>query len=259
MADLKLTLVQTSLLWEKPEANRNHFDLVLKSFKKGSSNLIVLPEMFTTGFTMNAEGVAEKMDGPTVAWMAALAAKKNAVVCGSLVISEKKKYFNRLIWMQPDGKYSFYDKRHLFRMAGEHNIYASGTKKLEVELQGWNICPLICYDLRFPVWSRSNGDFDLMIYIANWPKQRSFAWNQLLVARAIENQCYVAGLNRIGRDGKQNEYSGDSVVLDAYGQKISSTKPTNSSVETVVLSLKKLKDFRKSFPVFMDADKFKIQ
>lgn len=259
MADLKLTLVQTSLLWEKPEANRNHFDLVLKNFKKSSSNLIVLPEMFTTGFTMNAEGVAEKMDGPTVAWMAALAAKKNAVVCGSLVISEKKKYFNRLIWMQPDGKYSFYDKRHLFRMAGEHNIYSSGTKKLVVELQGWNICPLVCYDLRFPVWSRSNGDFDLMIYIANWPKQRSFAWNQLLVARAIENQCYVAGLNRIGRDGKHNEYSGDSVVLDAYGQKISSTKPTNSSVETVVLSLKKLKDFRKSFPVFMDADKFKIQ
>ena len=259
MADLKLTLVQTSLLWEKPEANRNHFDLVLKNFKKGSSNLILLPEMFTTGFTMNAEGVAEKMDGPTVAWMAALAAKKNAVVCGSLVISEKKKYFNRLIWMQPDGKYSFYDKRHLFRMVGEHNIYSSGTKRLVVELQGWNICPLVCYDLRFPVWSRSNSDYDLMIYIANWPKQRSFAWSQLLVARAIENQCYVAGLNRIGRDGKHNEYSGDSVVLDAYGQKISSTKPTNSSVETVVLSLKKLNDFRKAFPVFMDADKFKIQ
>ncbi len=258
MADLKVTLVQTSLLWEQPEANRKHFEALLKNQKKGSTHLYVLPEMFTSGFTMNAEAVAEKMDGPTVTWMADLAQRKNSVICGSVIIKVKKNFYNRLIWMRPDGNASYYDKRHLFRMANEQNTYTAGKKTLEVELQGWSVRPLVCYDLRFPVWSRTDGTVDLMIFVANWPKQRNFAWSQLLVARAIENQCYMVGLNRIGRDEKNIEYSGESVVLDPWGNKLSSTKSGSSSVETVTLNLKKLKDFRKSFPVFMDADKFKI-
>lgn len=258
MADLKVTLVQSELMWEQPEANRNHFDLMLKDIKKGSSHLILLPEMFSTGFTMNTEAVAEKMDGPTLTWMAEVARKKNAVICGSLVITEKKKYFNRLIWMNPDGTYLFYDKRHLFRMAGEHHTYSMGKTKLVVELKGWNVCPLVCYDLRFPVWSRSKGDIDLLIYVANWPEQRSYPWKQLLIARAIENQCFVAGLNRVGTDGKDFLYSGDSVVLDPLGKPISSILPSKQSVTTISINKKQLTDLRKSFPVMMDSDNFKI-
>ncbi len=258
MKDLKVTLVQSSLIWEEADANRNHFSKLLKVIRKNSTHLILLPEMFTTGFTMAAELVAETMNGPSVQWMRDLAKSKNAVVCGSLVIQEKNNYFNRLIWARPDGDLLHYDKRHLFRMANEHKTYAPGKRKLVVDLNGWNVCPLVCYDLRFPVWSRSKGDIDLLIYVANWPERRSYAWKQLLIARAIENQCYVCGLNRVGVDGKDIPYSGDSVVLDPLGMPLTAIKYKKESVTTITLSKKKLSDLRKVFPVAMDSDNYKI-
>ncbi|MBL0340754.1 MAG: amidohydrolase [Bacteroidetes bacterium] len=258
MKDLKITLLQSTLFWEQPEANRNHFGKKLKDVRKNSTHLILLPELFTSGFTMNAKSVAESMEGPSVAWMLEMAENKNAVVCGSLVIKEKNKFFNRLIWAQPDGKIVHYDKRHLFRMAKEDKTYEQGKDRLLIDLNGWNICPLVCYDLRFPVWSRSKGEIDLLVYIANWPSRRSYPWKQLLIARAIENQCFVAGLNRIGMDGNNILHSGDSVALDPLGMSISTIKANKESVETCTLKYKQLEELRASFPVLKDADKFKI-
>lgn len=258
MKDLKITMVQTRLHWEQPERNREYISGLTGDLRKGSTDIILLPEMFATGFTMNARQVAEKMDGGSVQWMMELAAKKNAVVCGSLVIEERKKFYNRLIWMKPDGNFETYDKRHLFRMASEHLTYTAGRKKLIVEWKGWRICPLVCYDLRFPVWSRNTGDYDLLLYVANWPERRRSAWSQLLIARAIENQCFVAGLNRVGVDGKNITYTGDSVVLDPFGEKISNIKPSKVQVSTVKLNPKVLLDARKNFPVMMDRDRFRI-
>lgn len=258
MKDLKITLVQTPLAWENGEANRKMFDGLLKAIRKNSTNLIILPEMFATGFSMKASKLAESMNGPSVEWMREMAFNKNAVLCGSLIIKEKGKFYNRLVWAQPDGTVLHYDKRHLFRMAKEEKIFTDGKKKLIVNLNGWNVCPLVCYDLRFPVWSRSHGDIDLLLYVANWPERRRYAWKQLLIARAIENQCYVAGLNRIGNDGNNISYSGDSVVLDPFGMPLSNIKKNKSDVVTVTLSYKKLAAFRKVFPVMMDIDKFKL-
>lgn len=258
MKPLRITPVQASLSWESADQNLSHFTKLLSSVRKGSTDLILLPEMFTTGFTMNARAVAEKMDGKTVAWMHQMAIEKNAVICGSVVIEERGKYYNRMIWVQPDGRILHYDKRHLFRMAKEHLTYSPGKKKLIVELKGWRVCPLVCYDLRFPVWSRNTGDYDLLLYVANWPERRRFAWSQLLIARAIENQCYVAGLNRVGVDGKEITYTGDSVVLDPFGEKISNLKPSKTQIETVKLDPKVLLNARKNFPVMMDSDRFRI-
>ena len=258
MKDLKITLVQTSLAWENAEANLNHLGELLSGIKKNATHLIVLPEMFSSGFTMNAEKVAHTMKGDEVAWMLKMAKQKNAVVCGSLVITEKGKFYNRLIWAQPDGNFLHYDKRHLFRMAEEHKTYTPGKKKIMPTLQGWNICPLVCYDLRFPVWSRSKGEIDLILYVANWPERRIYAWKQLLIARAIENQCFVAGLNRVGVDGKGINYSGESVVLDPLGIPVSDIPLNKECVTTISVRSKQLKELRKSFPVMMDSDNFKI-
>jgi predicted amidohydrolase len=257
MDALKITLLQTSLVWEDPQKNREHFGKLLKKIRKGATDIIVLPEMFTTGFTMNARNLAEKMNGSTVTWMKEQAMEKDAVVCGSLIITEKGKYFNRLVWVQPDGKTFHYDKRHLFRMASEHKTYSQGNKKLVVKFRGWNICPLVCYDLRFPVWSRNDGKTDLMIFVANWPEKRSYAWKQLLIARAIENQAYVAGLNRVGNDGKDIPYSGDSVVLDPLGLPISSGG-NRQKIFTITIRKTSLLAFRKAFPVDLDRDNFRI-
>jgi omega-amidase len=258
MKDLRITLVQTALHWEDNAANRTHFAKEIKAIRKGSTDLIVLPEMFTSGFTMNPAKVSETMKGETVSLMLQTAKDKQAVICGSLVIAEKKNYYNRLIWAQPDGKVLHYDKRHLFRMADEHLTYTAGEKRKVFLLNGWRICPLICYDLRFPVWSRNNDDYDVLIYVANWPKRRNFAWKQLLIARAIENQCYTVGLNRIGTDGKNIPYSGDSVVLDPLGKKISNCKAGAACITTVTLAAAELSELRAAFPVSKDADKFTI-
>lgn len=272
MKDLKVTIVQTSPAWEDSDANLAHFSKKLVSIEPLSTDLIVLPEMFTTGFTMNASKVAETMQGKTMEWLSKTAAQKKCVITGSIVIGEDGKYFNRLIWMRPDGTFEFYNKRHTFRMAEENMVYESGDKKLIVELAGWKICPMVCYDLRFPVWSRQphsdsyrnhrgalNENYDCLIYVASWPDKRIYAWRQLLIARAIENQAYVVGVNRIGKDGLDIEYSGYSVVLNPKGEPISSTKPNAESIETVTLSYAELENFRNEFPVGLDADKFTIQ
>lgn len=255
--DLKISLIQTALQWEAPKENLLHFSSLVKNIKKGTTDIILLPEMFSTGFSMNAAAHAQQMNGDAVTWMIETSKNKNAVVCGSLIINEKNKYYNRLLWVQPDGKILHYDKRHLFRMANEHKTYTAGKKKLIVDYKGWKISPLICYDLRFPVWSRTAGDIDLVLFVANWPERRNFAWNHLLIARAIENQCYVAGLNRTGKDGENVIYAGNSMVLDPLGGNLI-TPSGKEQILHAVLSKRMLNDFRKSFPVNLDSDKFKI-
>jgi predicted amidohydrolase len=258
MQDLKVTIIQTALHWENVEANLKMFSEKISSLSE-ATHLIVLPEMFTTGFTMNNKALAESMKGRTVEWMKQMAKQKKCVITGSMIIKEKKKYYNRLIWMFPSGKFKIYDKRHLFRYANEQNYYTAGKKKLIVELNGWKICPLICYDLRFPVWIRNkNNAFDVLLFVANWPERRNHPWKTLLMARAMENQCYVIGVNRVGNDGNNVYHSGDSAVINFKGEFISKTSPHEESIETVTLSKKALDDWRETFPAWMDADKFRL-
>ncbi len=251
MKDLKITLVQTSLSWEDPQANLSHLDELISGIRKNSTHLIMLPEMFTTGFTMNAAKVAHTMKGKEVSWMLNLAKQKNAVVCGSLVITAQGKYYNRLLWVQPDGKLQQYDKRHLFRMADEHKTFTPGKKKLMVTLQGWNICPLVCYDLRFPVWSRSKGDVDLMLFVANWPERRSYPWKQLLIARAIENQCFMFGVNRIGIDGNGLRYQKSSIAITPDGDLIEPVIPGHE-LDIYEIEPADAATYRSSFPTLRD-------
>jgi len=258
--ELYITIVQTDLHWEKPSANKqmceNYFDSIMEP-----TDIIVLPEMFSTGFTMNAPPNAEEMNGETLMWMKSQAKKKNCVITGSLIIHEGGKYFNRLIWMMPDGTSDWYDKRHLFRLSGEEKIYSHGNEKLISTVKGWKICPLICYDLRFPVWSRRTDkeNYDVIVYIANWPDRRISAWKQLLPARAIENQAYVVGVNRIGNDGNGIYHSGESIALNYKGEKISRTKPSEKSIETVSFSNADLELFRNQHKFDLDADDFELK
>ena len=223
------------------------------------TDLIILPEMFTTGFSMQPEKLAEDMNGTTIRWMSLKSQEWNCIITGSLIIKEKGKYLNRLIWMAPDGNFQYYDKRHLFRMGEEHDHYTAGDIKLITKFRGWGFRPLICYDLRFPVWSRNRSDYNVLIYIANWPESRREVWKSLLVARALENQAYVIGVNRIGSDGRNISYSGDSMLVDSRGQIISETEPYEESAETVRISLDELMEFREKFPVYLDADEFVIK
>ncbi|HBK70487.1 MAG TPA: amidohydrolase, partial [Flavobacteriaceae bacterium] len=208
---LKITIIQSELVWENSAQNRQVFLEKIKSISE-VVDLIILPEMFTTGFTMNPEKVAETMDGETIHWLKYLAKEKNTAITGSLIIKEGNKYYNRLVFVHPTGEIKTYDKRHTFTLAGEDKIYTAGNKKLIVAYKGWKICPMICYDLRFPVWSRNTDDYNLLIYVANWPKPRITAWSTLLKARAIENMSYVVGVNRIGADDNGHEYSGNSAA-----------------------------------------------
>jgi predicted amidohydrolase len=255
MQDLRITLVQTALHWENATENRKHFDALLSEVKPGSTDLIVLPEMFSTGFSMQPDVLAETMDGPTVLWMLQKAAALNAVITGSIIIHEHGHYYNRLVWMRPDGTYATYDKRHLFSLAGEEKHYSAGKERLIVDLKGWGVCPLVCYDLRFPVWSRNRKDYDLLLYVANWPERRSYAWKQLLIARAIENQSYVAGVNRIGTDGNQTAHSGDSALIDPLGE-VLFTKAHEPFTETFTLSHTHLTEVRDKFRFLDDGDDF---
>lgn len=259
--ELNITLVQADLAWHDPAANRERFDRLTAALA-GKTEVIVLPEMFTTGFTMASREVAEPVDGPSTQWMQRLAQRLNAVVTGSMVIREGDDCFNRLIWMRPDGSREHYDKRHLFRMAGEHEHYAAGTHRLIVDVHGWKICPLVCYDLRFPVWSRNrtggDGAYDVLIYMANWPAPRSYAWRTLLRARAVENLSYCVGVNRTGIDGAGIAYDGDSVALDFKGQPLGSDL-SGECVHTATLSAAALAAFRQKFPAYLDADAFDIR
>lgn len=256
--DLTVTTLQTSLYWENPARNLDHFTEKISQMPQ--TDLLILPEMFTTGFTMKPELLAEETGGIGLQWMQQQALAKGCVVVGSISVKEKAKYYNRLYWVKPDGSFLSYDKRHLFSMGKEHEHYTAGSTKLIIDYKGWKICPLICYDLRFPVWSRNSTEatYDLLIYVANWPEVRSFPWKQLLIARAIENQCYVAGVNRIGADGSGITHSGDTVLLNARGEAISQTKAQEDRLETLTLSRQALSDFRNAFPVLNDADRFTI-
>jgi predicted amidohydrolase len=257
MQDLKVTLIQSSLHWESPGANMAMFEEKIWKIDQ-PTDLIVLPEMFTTGFTMNASKVAEPMNYNAFKWMKQQASQTGAVITGSVVIKDKGNYFNRLIWMQPDGQFSIYDKRHLFRMAGEDQVYSFGAEKIIKEIKGWKILPLICYDLRFPVWSRNiENQYDLLLYVANWPSARSTAWETLLRARAIENISYVAGLNRVGEDGNSNLYSGDSAIINAKGEDVINLQG-QEFISTVKLNYNELKDFRQKFPANLDSDRFEL-
>jgi omega-amidase len=259
MQDLRVTLLQAPLVWENKEANLNYFAQKIAELKE-ETDVLLLPEMFSTGFSMNSTQLAEGMDGATVQWMREQAAKKNCVLCGSFIAVENNRFYNRLVWMKQDGSFDFYNKRHLFRMAKENEHYSEGSEKLIVRYKSWSICLLVCYDLRFPVWSRRSKkeNYDLLIYIANWPEKRSHAWNSLLIARAIENQCYVAACNRVGEDGNAINYSGDSVALNYLGEKLSSLQTKLSGTETVLFEKNKLLEFRKVFPADLDADEFMI-
>ncbi len=264
--DISVSAIQSQLFWEDKEANLHMFGEKIRAISF-PVDLLVLPEMFSTGFTMNAKKLAEPTDGPTLEWMQKQASSLKSVVTGSFIVNEKGNYYNRLLWVRPDGTYSHYDKRHLFRMAGEEKIYTPGEKKLIVDLHGWKVCPLVCYDLRFPAWSRNRwtktetdlvADYDLLVYVANWPERRVLAWKTLLVARAIENISYLVGVNRIGNDGNNIFHSGDSAILDFKGASLKNAVISREEIISENLSYQLLKEFRTGFPAGMDADEFSL-
>ena len=294
---ISVTIIQTDLKWEDKKANLRDLEEKILSIRE-NTELVVLPEMFSTGFSMNPEKLAEDMNGPTLAWMRDVAARKRIILTGSIIIKEEEDYFNRLIWMLPNGNYGFYDKRHRFAFAGEDEHYTAGRKRLLTSVKGWKILPLVCYDLRFPVWSRQTpvrhpdpadrdpadrdpadqdhqdhqdqtsaiqetaGDpaleYDILLYVANWPARRSLAWKTLLRARAIENQSYVIGVNRVGDDGNNIHHSGDSMIIDPLGE-ILYERSEDQDVHTITLQEDNLTEVRRRFPFWRDADHFSIQ
>jgi omega-amidase len=262
MSKLQFSIIQTSLHWEDKKNNLQQFEEKIRSLPP-HAQIVVLPEMFSTGFSMRPESLAEKMDGVSVTWMKRIAAEKKIILTGSLIIEEGEKYFNRMIWMQPDGNFGYYDKRHLFAFGEEDEHYSAGNKRLIASVNGWKVNLMVCYDLRFPVWARQqfdeemNFEYDVLVYVANWPEKRNTAWMSLLQARAIENQCYVIGVNRVGTDGKNIVYSGDSMVIGPLGE-IIYHKAFDEDVFTTALDKEHLTDVRKKFQFWRDADRFKI-
>ena len=265
MSALTITTIQTGLFWEDKTANLAMFGSKIRAITD-KTELVVLPEMFSTGFSMEPAKLAEPMDGPTVQWMQKLATEKRIILTGSLIIEEQGHYFNRLIWMLPNGKSGFYDKRHLFAYAGEDQFYMAGNKRLIASVKGWRILLQVCYDLRFPVWARqtpgdepaSETEYDILINVANWPQRRNHAWKTLLMARAIENQCYTIGVNRVGTDPLDNHYSGDTMVVDPMGT-ILYQKAETEDVHTISLQKEALHAIRQKLPFLKDADDFTIQ
>ena len=253
---MKISLIQTSLDWEDHQANRQRFSELIDQIEE--TNMIMLPEMFATGFTMNPEAVAETMDGESVKWMQAIAVKKQCAVTGSLVIKENGNYYNRLFFIYPNGEFKTYNKRHLFTLAGEHKEYTAGSEKLIVEYKGWKICPLVCYDLRFPVFARNVEGYDLLLFVANWPSPRVLAWDVLLQARAVENMCYVAGVNRVGQDSNGHNYPGHSQVFDSLGKPMLETSD-NEEVYTVTINKEEMLENRKKLDFLNDRDSFILQ
>lgn len=257
MSDLSISLIQTAPHWENSAANLELFEQKIKSLDKGQ--IVVLPEMFNTGFSMNAESLAEGMDDTTVNWMKKMAREQNIILTGSIIIKEKNYYYNRLLWVLPNGDIAHYDKRHLFSYAGEGERFTAGTSRLIAGVMGWKIGLFICYDLRFPVWMRqlkeAEARYDLLIVPANWPASRITQWDTLLQARAIENQCFVAGLNRIGKDGNHLEYNGHSALYDPVGEVIQSAGNTDQII-TCTLEKAQVTNIRQQFPFLDDADDF---
>jgi omega-amidase len=284
MSTLTITTIQADLSWEDKAANLRLFEEKIDAI--GSpTEIVILPEMFSTGFSMNPGTLAEKMDGPTLVWMKQIAVSKKIILTGSLIIEEEGNYFNRLIWMLPNGQYGYYDKRHRFAYAGEDEKYTAGSKRLIASVKGWRVNLLVCYDLRFPVWSRQGSapshpgpaaapsgqsaspregfalpspEYDLLIYVANWPQRRIHAWKTLLQARAIENQSYVVGVNRVGDDGNNIHYSGDTMIVDPLGEVLYQA-PGEEAVFTYTLQKDKLEEARSRYPFWRDADQFSIE
>ena len=261
MSSLTLSLVQTALVWEDKAANLQLLETQLASLR-GKTQVVVLPELFSTGFSMQTQVLAEPMNGPTLQWMRTMAQQYQLIITGSVMIQEEGLFYNRLIWMLPTGELGHYDKRHLFAFAGEDRYYSRGNKRFIASANGFKINLQICYDLRFPVWSRQQAtdgqpEYDLLIYVANWPERRRLAWMSLLQARAIENQCYVIGVNRVGEDGHQIYHSGDSMVIDPLGQ-IIFTKKDEACVHTLTISKEQLQGYRRQFPFLRDGDAFEL-
>ncbi len=254
---LLVSIIQPDTYWENPVANRAELEEEIASLRD-SPDLIVLPEMFTTGFSNNPQKFAEPMNFTTHKWMKQIAAQYQTAVCGSLIIKETDKYFNRILFVLPNGDTLHYDKKHLFAFGGEAELFSSGDQRLIVDYKGWKICPLICYDLRFPVFARNtNLDYDILIYTASWPASRAHVWNTLLQARALENQSYVIGANRVGIDGNDIAYSGGSLAIDPKGLIIANLQ-SNQTSHTVHLSKNDMDNFRKKFPAHLDADEFRL-
>lgn len=264
MSTLTFSLVQTSIHWENKNANLSMLEHKIDGIAD-KTEIVVLPEMFSTGFSMKAGELAETMDGPSVEWMRTMAQKNNIILAGSLIIAHADKYYNRLIWMLPNGQSGHYDKRHLFGFAGENNHYTAGIKRLIASVKGWKINVQVCYDLRFPVWARQQQaademampEYDVLIYVANWPARRSHAWKTLLCARAIENQCYVIGVNRVGNDGNDQHYSGDSMLIDPLGE-VLYHKEEEEDICTIAIDKDHLDQVRSKLPFLRDRDHFVI-
>lgn len=258
MSQLTVSIIQTDLVWENKVANLEHLERKIMGIKE-RTELVILPEMFSTGFSMNTEMLAEEMEGDTLAWMKKISFAKKVALTGSFMVKENGNNFNRLVWMLPNGDYGYYDKRHLFGYAGEDKHFTAGNKRLIASIKGWRINLLICYDLRFPVWSRqqNNDEYDILLYVANWPEKRSHAWKSLLTARAIENQSYVIGVNRVGSDGHGNQHSGDSSIIDPMGEVIFQ-KSNEAFINTFTLDKTALLETRQKLPFLKDGDSFTI-
>ena len=257
MDELRVCLVQADLAWE--DKTRNLEQLYALVADSAPSDLVVLPEMFATGFTMNAEANAEEPNGEAVIWMQKLAKERAAVVTGSLIIKDEGNFYNRLFWVEPDGTIITYNKRHLFSLAGEEKIYSAGTERVLITYKGWRIMPQVCYDLRFPVWCRNDLQYDLLYFVANWPERRSYPWKQLLIARAIENQAYVIGVNRVGNDGNDVYHSGDSAAIDPLGAYVAALKPGQVTTQVVTISKSEIQNVRSRFGFLKDRDDFTIK
>lgn len=264
MSSLTFTIIQTRLHWEEKELNLKMLEEKINSIRE-KTEVVILPEMFSTGFSMKPEQLAEGMDGATIAWMKRISFKKKIILTGSVIIAEDGNYFNRLIWMLPNGQFWFYDKKHLFAYANEHKHYTSGNKRLIASVKGWKINLLVCYDLRFPVWCRQSHlkeknlslEYDILIYVANWPERRSHMWKTLLQARAIENQSFCIGVNRVGNDGNDINHSGDSMVINPLGE-VLYHKAHDEDIYTITLQKEDLEKIREKMPFWKDADHFKI-
>lgn len=254
---LAITLIQTDIVWKDIQKNLLQLEKKINSISE-KTDLIVLPEMFSTGFVMEPAAIAENMQGTAVTWMQKMAKEKKAALIGSLIIEENQHYFNRLLFVHPSGQMVHYDKKHLFTLAGEHTIYTPGENRLLFEYKGWKISPFVCYDLRFPVWTRNTENYDLSIFVANWPKARIAAWDTLLKARAIENMSYVVGVNRVGIDGNNLEYSGHSQAINPLGEIILKEEKQQEKISTIVLEKNKLGKIRKQFQFLNDQDNFTL-
>lgn len=267
MSTLTITTIQADLRWEDKAANLGRFEEKILGIKE-PTEIVVLPEMFSTGFSMKPQVLAETMDGPTIAWMKTIAAEKKIILTGSIIIEEEGHYFNRLIWMLPNEQYGYYDKRHRFAYAGENEHYSAGRRRLIASVKGWKVLLQVCYDLRFPVWSRQTPDegvsadagleYDCIIYVANWPERRSLAWRTLLQARAIENQSFVIGVNRVGMDGNNIYHSGDSSIIDPLGE-VLCQESNKETIVTQTIGKERLDEVRSRFPFWRDADHFTIE